>query len=77
MLAACYLPPENSSWGTDCGAFFNHLTSLLYTYEDDFDIFIGGGDFNARMGKSNDFFEDIDDLPERQILDTVTNIKPL
>ena len=27
MLAACYLPPENSKWGSDSDTYFNHLLS--------------------------------------------------
>ena len=72
VLNPCYLPPENSSWGMESDAYFNHLISTLYSIED-IDLFIGGGDINARIGHNNDFIVDVDTLPNREVLDSVTN----
>ena len=59
VLNPCYLPPENSSWGMESDAYFNYLLSTLYSIED-MDLFIGGGDINARIGHNNDFIVDVD-----------------
>ena len=68
VLIPCYLPPENSEWGAESEHFFSHLTSILYSI-DNVDIVIGGGDFNARISNSLDYILDIDDVPERKVLD--------
>ena len=68
LLVSCYLPPENSNWGYDSDVFFNHLTSMLYSYDDNVDLFIGGGDFNSRIGNLDDHLVDIDDIPVRETL---------
>jgi hypothetical protein len=36
-------------------------------------MFIGGGDFNARIGQMNDFLVDIDEVPQRDKIDDVVN----
>ena len=72
LLNPCYLPPENSPWGNDSEAFFNHLTSFLYSL-DDIDLLICAGDFNARIGKKLDFIQDVDDVPNRNVIDHTCN----
>ena len=72
LLVPCYLPPENSPWGEDSDHFFNHLTSLLYT-EDDTDLVVIAGDFNARTGNKVDYIQDIDRVPIRNTIDQVVN----
>ena len=73
MLVPCYLPPETSNWGNESDVFFNHITSMLYSYEDDIDILIGGGDFNARIGSLDDFLEGSDEINKRKPIDPETN----
>ena len=45
---------------------------MLYRIED-LDITIVKGDLNARIGKHKDFIEDLDEIPEREVLDTNNN----
>ena len=66
------LPPENSVWGKNSTAFFSHLIPLMYTcnYADGMYLC---GDYNARVGRGSDIINDVDDLPDRKIIDNVKN----
>ena len=67
-----YLPPENSVYGRNSTEFFSHLVALVYaSIESDFIALCG--DLNARVGKQLDYIVDVDDIPERVVLDTKTN----
>ena len=72
IVCACYLPPENSVWGKNSTAFFSHLILLMYTcnYADGMHLC---GDYNARVGRGSDIINDVDDLPDRKIIDNVKN----
>ena len=64
MMTACYLPPENSNWGSDSDTFYNHFTSQLYTHESSVEA-------NGRIGNSNDFILDVDEIIPRKSIDDV------
>ena len=72
VITTCYLPPESSRWGRDSTQFFTHILGETYTYED-VDIHICLGDLNARIGKLKDTIDDIDDEPQRIIIDDNIN----
>ena len=72
LLLACYLSPENSTWGRNSQGFFAHILSLVYTYYD-CDFMILAGDLNSRIGDLKDIMDDIDSIPPRFVLDTVKN----
>lgn len=72
VIYACYLPPENSAWGRNADAIFNHILTELYLYSDVDDIFICG-DFNSRIVSMCDVDYRIDDVPKRQNIDDVVN----
>ena len=73
MLVSCYLPPEQSNWGSDSDMFNNHFSSMLYMHEDNVDLFIAGGDFNGRLGNRDDFILDVDNILKRKNIDDVLN----
>jgi hypothetical protein len=47
-ICVCYLPPCNSPYCTD-QQFYDDLLTLLYEYQNDGPVAIGG-DFNSRIG---------------------------
>ena len=53
IVNVCYLPPENSLYGTDPESFYDKITSLIMQYEACANI-ITIGDFNARIGTQSD-----------------------
>ena len=71
IVCVCYLPPFNSVHA-NCTEFFLHLSSLLYSNNNCNTIFLCG-DFNSRIGDTNDttLIHDID-LP-RQVIDFTKN----
>ena len=52
--------------------FYDELLSQVYTYQSDAPFFICG-DFNGRVGHNTDFVEGIDKIPERNVVDHVSN----
>ena len=70
VVSVCYLPPNNSLWGRDADRFFAHILSVLYTCID-YDQIILTGDYNARIGNMRETIHDLDDPPERQVIDSV------
>ncbi len=70
VIFCCYLPPENSVWGRDADSFFAHLTTQMYLNQES-DVLLIGGDFNARIGTADDFVRGLDKMPSRVCLDTV------
>ena len=72
IIVGVYLPPDSSTHAQDPNMFFQRLVSLAYkVYNSDIVIFCG--DFNARVGNKSDYVESVDELPQRVVLDTVTN----
>ena len=63
----CYLPPENSSRQADVHAFFDHLLTSIYNYQNEGVIFICG-DFNSRCGDLYDFIAGVDKSHSAKLL---------
>ena len=72
IIFCCYLPPEYSTWGKDAQSFFSYLTSYVYLLTDAKHLILCG-DFNARIGNMQDIIPSVDDVKERNILDTSKN----
>ena len=72
LIIATYLPPENSPFGRNSIEFFEHLTSIIYTYQG-FDMYVIAGDMNARVGKKFDSIKDIDNVKLREVIDNNVN----
>ena len=68
----CYLPPENSPYGRDSTGFFTHLLSQIYLNSYVNASFICG-DLNCRVGDRQQSITEVDDIPAREIIDTVVN----
>ena len=73
MLIGCYLPPDSSIYGRHIEQSFENITNLLYEYSDiDFTFMMG--DMDCRVGNLEDYIPEIDDdLPERVVIDEVSN----
>ena len=71
-LYVCYLPPSNSTRCLDINEFLDSLLGNIYDYQHNSIIKIIG-DFNIRVGTSEDFIAGVDNLPERQIIDYQTS----
>ena len=71
-VASVYLPPEASEYGKNGEAFFNHLLNQSYILSD-VDIFILGGDLNARINADSDYIQGVDAIPKRILLDEGKN----
>ena len=72
VVFSCYLPPEQSKWGRDASSFYSHLLSQVYLYTEADAIYICG-DLNSRIGRVDDYINDIDDIPSRVALDDFDN----
>lgn len=72
VVYSVYLPPENSPRGRDASTFFSHLLTQLYSHHDA-DAVIICGDFNARIGNTNDANDCIDNIPNRGSMDNIQN----
>ena len=72
MVISCYLVPENSPWSNTTD-FYSHLISQIYTNSDIDGIYIAG-DFNSRIGESQDVIQHVDELPPRIVIDDKTNL---
>ena len=72
VVVCTYLPPESSSWGKDCEAFFSHLMSIVYLTIH-CDLLVICGDLNSRIGSKKDYIEGIDSVLPRINLDSVIN----
>ena len=71
-ITVCYLPPEHSRHGRNATGYFTHLIGEIYR-QDNIDLSIYAGDFNARTGKINDYIEDIDEIGAREFKDLTSN----
>ena len=72
IVFSCYLPPEESVWGRDCDSFFSHLLVQVYLYSNVEEFFICG-DFNSRIGDLSDCISEVDNLPNRVVIDATKN----
>lgn len=72
ILIGCYLPPEQSTWGRDAVGFYAHLLNIIYNYSESDAIYICG-DFNSRIGNKKDYIDVIDNLSQRNVLDSTVN----
>lgn len=70
VIYCCYLSPDNSVWGRDPTSFFSHLITQLYVTQDHDLVFLCG-DLNGRVGKMHDTVNEIDNVCQRKVLDTV------
>ena len=68
IVFSVYLPPENSARGCDSDNLFAHLMGQLYLHEDVDAVYICG-DFNSHISDVQDCVEEIDCVPNRQVLD--------
>ena len=64
----CYLPPEGSPWANSTQLFGHIIAQLCLSSEVDAIFFCG--DFNARTGCLKDCIDDIDNIPQRNVIDT-------
>ena len=71
-VCVCYLPPHGSSRINDAELFFTTLTEQVHTYQNEGNLYICS-DFNAHCGDSSDYIEGVDDVSEREVIDTVSN----
>ena len=71
-LFVCYLSPETSHWGRDSQCMFSFLTQQVYLLSDVDYLFILG-EFNARLGNSQDIIVNIDDVICRAVIDKTRN----
>ena len=69
---SCYLPPENSPHGRDSVNFFSHLLSQIYV-NSFVDASFTCGDFNSRLGEHQESIDNVDDIPQRSIIDNTCN----
>lgn len=72
VLYSVYLPPENSPWGRDASSLFAHLLTQIYQYSEA-DAIVICGDFNARIGKTNECNDCVDNIPHRSSTDDTQN----
>ena len=72
LLCACYLPPETSTRRRDAAEFLDTLLGQVYEYQNHGLVFIGG-DFNGRCGDLSEYIEGVDDIPDREVIDSVDN----
>ena len=69
-VCICYLPPEGSSRRCDDEAFYSDLMLKFYDYQNDGDV-IFCGDFNSRCGDESDYIEGVDNIPPREVIDSI------
>ena len=72
-LCVCYLPPHGTSRPVDASDFFEELNTQIYRYQNDGEFMLMG-DFNSRLGDRQDFIEGVDEMPERETIDTKENV---
>ena len=71
-VGSIYLPPEAGEYGKKSDTFFNHLLNQAYILTD-MDLFLLGGDLNARINTDGDYISGVDDVPPRRIIDMCKN----
>ena len=74
LLVGTYVPPETSVYGDDLDRVFQEMLSLMYeNANSNADSIFVMGDFNTRVSRKNDVIDEIDDIPERILLDIQHN----
>ena len=63
-IFCCYLPPENSPWGSGDMGFFGHLLGQIVLVRDD---------VNGKTGNLQEYLHDTDSISERTYLDEIRN----
>ena len=53
VLICAYIPPESSRYGWEADVLYEHLTQLIYQYEE-CDSMLIFGDFNSRVGEKQE-----------------------
>lgn len=71
-MYVCYLPPDGSSRSNDAEEFYTILTEQVYQYQNIGKIYICG-DVNSRCGEASDYIVGVDDVIERDIIDSILN----
>ena len=72
LIVGMYVPPENSIYGDNADMFFDYVTNILYE-NTEYDLTLLCGDMNSRIGKGLDYIENIDNLPDRVVIDDTPN----
>ncbi len=73
VFVCVYVPPDTSRRGREeAESIIEHLTQLLYQFEDSDHIYVYG-DFNGRVGDKPDYIESIDEVKARVNIDDTTN----
>ena len=72
LIYSGYLRSENSKWGRNPELFLVTLLSKIYFYNT-VDMVILCGDLNARIGSLMDCIVEIDNIPNRVVIDQVKN----
>ena len=73
LLITVYLPPERSPWGRNAEEYLEHMSNVIRMYSDECDVVYMCGDLNARVGSKQDSIAEIDNIPQRKILDKTCN----
>ena len=71
LLCACYCPPSNSSRGNITQEFYDYLLTSVYMYYDSNTPCVITGDFNARIGDTQDFDEGLECVKKRHCIDKI------
>ena len=72
LIFCCYLPPDGSLYANP-DSFYSQLIQSIYL-NSNVDLLIMCGDFNSRIGKEQDFINNIDSVPMLRNIDTVKNV---
>jgi hypothetical protein len=73
IVCVCYLVPEGSCRYINAADYFDTVLGQIYRYQNECQVMLLCGDFNSRIGMMLDHIEDIDNVPERNVVDTKTN----
>ncbi len=71
VIFIVYLPPEGSPWSRNLSDFFGHVIAQVYLHYE-YDLIFLVGDFNARIGKQCETYEN-DNIKPRVIIDNRSN----
>lgn len=68
----CYAPPEHSTRAIKVVELLDTLLTQIHSFQQDGHIWLCG-DFNSRLGDRLDYIDDIDEVPDRHVLDLARN----
>ena len=71
-LFGVYLPPDTSPYGQHADLVFEYILNKLYECYDD-NLILVLGDINARFGEKLDFIPEVDEVPDRTVIDHTIN----